>query len=411
MKIIISNPSKQYTHQTVKALLNAKHEVIFYTSMWYKQNNFLWKLLSVNKKLKNELLKKTDTSIPSEIIRTNTLGTLYKFFGRFIFKDIELWSLIEDRIHDNYVSKQLKKQTADVFIGYEKSCLKSFAVAKQLGVITILDLAQVHVNFIVSLREQFPFFKTISGKKKTFDKITIIKQKEYNKADCILTLSTFAKQTLLTNGIPESKIKVASLGFNTNLFLSKTNYLNNKKLRLIFIGIITFRKGIADLIEVMKQLENENIELVVIGPRGDASQLLNNQSNYSNIKYIEYLHHADMVKELQQADVFVLPSYLDSWAAVVIEAMACGLPVIISNNTGAKDAVDDSCGFVIETGNILELKKYINYFYNNKNAANAMGKNAAIKAQAYTWSHYNNELLQAINSCLINYTANNKNHV
>ncbi|MBS1640301.1 MAG: hypothetical protein JSR12_09585, partial [Bacteroidetes bacterium] len=52
MKIIISNPSKQYTHQTVKALLGAGHEVIFYTSMWYKENNFFWKLISFNKKLK-----------------------------------------------------------------------------------------------------------------------------------------------------------------------------------------------------------------------------------------------------------------------------------------------------------------------------------------------------------------------
>lgn len=399
MKIIISNPSKQYTHQTVKALLGAGHEVIFYTSMWYKENNFFWKFISFNKKLKNELLKKSDTSIPAEIIKTNTVGTLYKFFGRFIFRDIELWSFIEDRIHDNYVSRKLKKQTADIFIGYEKSCLKSFTVAKQLGIKTILDLAQVHANFIVDLRKQFPFFETISGKKKTFDKITIIKQNEYNKADCILTLSTFAKQTLINNDIKESKVKVASLGFNANLFSPKQNYFSNKKLRLIFIGIVTFRKGIADLITVMKQLENENVELIVVGPRGDASHLLNKQSNYSNIKYIEYLHHADMVKELQQADVFVLPSYLDSWAAVVIEAMACGLPVIISNNTGAKDAVDDSCGFIIKTGNISELKKCINYFVNNTNAINVMGKNATIKAQAYTWKHYNNELIKFINNC------------
>ena len=73
-----------------------------------------------------------------------------------------------------------------------------------------------------------------------------------------------------------------------------------------------------------------------------------------------------MNKVFNESDVFVFPSYLDSWAMVVVEAMACGLPVLVSENTGAKDVVHESCGEILSVGNYHQLKEKIEYIINDK---------------------------------------------
>jgi glycosyltransferase involved in cell wall biosynthesis len=385
----------------VKALLENGHEVTFFTSFWYDQKNTFWKrIASLHPKIRKEFLKKSDDTIPSDFVRTNIVGTLYRFLGRYFVKDVEQWSFYDDRIHDTANAKKITSLAPDVVIGYEKSCRDTFIKAKEKGIKTILDLSQVHIDFIQQLRSRYPFFADISGEEKLFNKISKIKKEEYELADHIIALSSFAKQTLINNGIPSSKVSIASLGFNASNFTAKKEYRSSGTLQLIYVGIVTMRKGIQLLIDLMQTFHEKkyDVSLTVIGPRGDASHLLNSKSNYPNISYIEYLQHDALVNELQNADVFILPSFLDSFAAVVIEAMACGLPVIISDNTGAKDAVDDTCGFVTSTNSIEEIQDAIIYFYHDRSKVESMGKSAAKKSLQYEWRQYYrtvNEIVEA----------------
>jgi len=390
VKILISNPSKQYTHQTVRALLHNHIPCTFLTAIWYKPQNPFWKLVGMlSPSLKSRLLRKTDTAIPESYVVTHALGTIYKFLARFFIANIERRSFIEDRIHDYWVSKYIKKSDATLVIGFEKSCRDSFKAAKKKGMVAILDLSQVHTHYIQDLRERYPFFKRITGGKKFFQKISALKKEEYQLADHILVLSAFARQTMVDNDIDASKISVVNLGFDPNQFMPKTYAVSSGKLlKLIYVGIVTQRKGIQDLISLMQMLEPYAVGLTIIGPKGDASHLVNTKSSYKNIRYIEYLHHDELVQQLHVSDVFVLPSYLDSWAAVVLEAMACGLPVIITENTGAKDAVTPNCGFVINIGDVNAMYKAVMHFYNNPENIEQMGMYAQKQAYQYTWERY-----------------------
>ena len=98
------------------------------------------------------------------------------------------------------------------------------------------------------------------------------------------------------------------------------------------------------------------------------------------------------MKQLHQSDVFILPSYLDSWGMVVIEAMACGLPVIITENTGAKTAVDVKSGFVIPVDDRISIEEKILFFYHNRPEIERRGRKAHEQAQKYTWDRYHKEL-------------------
>ena len=403
MRILVSNPSKQYTPFLIQALLKAGHEVWFATSYWYRSEHRILRWLAKwNQRLATELKKKQDESIPEAIVLTNPWGTLYKFLGRFIIRDVERWSYYEDRIHDRWAKGLVKRMQPAILIGYEKSCKDSFAIAKQLGVHTILDLAQVHTAFIQQLRKETSFFADITGKQSLFERIHTLKQSEYALSDQVICLSNFAEDTMLQQGFSKEKLHIANLGFDPKRFHPKVTYNKPDILQLIYVGIVTRRKGIHLLIELMQSIQTLPVHLTVVGPWGDATDILNTQSNYSNITYIPYLHHEALAERLQQSDVFVLPSYLDSWAAVVLEAMACGLPVITTSQTGASEVVGNDAGVVLEVGDVNGLRNAVMGYLNNASLIEQHGRSAVRKVQAYHWGRYFQQVKRVVESSCSN---------
>lgn len=403
MRILISNPSKQYTPFLIQALLQAGHEVWFVTSYWYRSSHRILQWFATwNQRLATELQKKQDHRIPESIVYSNPWGSIYKFLGRFIIRDVERWSYYEDRIHDRWAKGLVKRLQPDILIGYEKSCEQSFAQAKQLGVHTILDLAQVHTAFIQQLRKDTDFFAAITGTPTLFDRIHAIKQAEYALSDQVICLSRFAADTMLQQSFPQHKLHIANLGFDPKRFHPKTVYKKPDTLQLIYVGIVTRRKGMHLLIDLMQSIQDLPVQLTVVGPWGDATDLLNKKSSYSNITYIPYLHHEALAERLQQSDVFVLPSYLDSWAAVVLEAMACGLPVITTTQTGASEVVGDDAGFVLTAGDLGGLKSAVMHYLHHPEAIEMHGLNAVAKVQEYQWGRYFQQVQRVVEHAFVN---------
>jgi len=98
--------------------------------------------------------------------------------------------------------------------------------------------------------------------------------------------------------------------------------------------------------------------------------------------------HSELATHYQAADVFVLPSFLDSWGMVVNEAMACGTPVIVSSNVGSRDLVNCQNGFVFPAGDIDALAHQITECYNDRRKLVAMGRVAHESVSKMTWDSY-----------------------
>ncbi len=394
--ILITNPSRQHSPFTIKSCNVNDQKTIWLTSFWYKSDKWYWRLfLFCFPFLKVQMLKRNSRFISGRDIRFNGFGMFLFFFGRFIFST-ERRNFLEDSWHDTWVSKKINKIKPDIIIGYEKSCYRTFQTIKTNGGIAVLDLSQVHVNYIGELRTRFNFFRDITGSEILFSKVRNIKLKEYELANYILVLSNFAKQTLINEGISPSKIHLVNLGFDPSRFIPKIMYRNSHDsfLRIVYSGIITKRKGVHLIASVAKRLQHLDIEWVFIGSKDDGFKSI---EGFQNIRYIPYLEHDMLLKEFHISDIFILPSYLDSWGMVVIEAMACGLPVIVSENTGAKDAVTNDCGFVIPIDDTDALANKVLYFYNNRTEIERMGRAASKEAQKYTWDNYHKQVTDFIN--------------
>lgn len=411
-KVLVTHPCKQYTHHLVYALQEAGYLNKFITSFWYKPGAFPFKLIEhfpdrFKQKIVCELSKKSysrisDSSVEQfpvvEVVRESIERiTRSGFTDNFMY--------FRNRVHDYYACLRLDKYNPDIVIGYETSSRKTFKAAKMKGRICILDLAQVHYNYLEQLNGIYPELKLLHNDKKLMDRVNRYKQDEIELADYFFVLSDYARKSLTDNGIEEDRIFKINLGFDKKIFTRKINYSSNGRFRLLFVGSITRRKGIHILLEAYKKLNIKDIELTLVGNVADGNDLLNEYKGY--FRHINFLDQKSLTNYYQEADVFVFPSLLDSWAMVVVESMACGTPVIVSENTGSSELVtNNDNGFVIKTGEVGALQDKIMFFYNNRHLLESFGKNAYESVQNHGWEDYYKKVKDTINIISIKHFDN-----
>ncbi|MFT3825782.1 MAG: glycosyltransferase family 4 protein [Chitinophagaceae bacterium] len=381
----------------IQGLLKQEFAITFCSPMWWQQMPAWLKLLptSIRSKIANEIRKKSFSFVGKIEIITNPVSVVVKEISeRLPFGNNREKALLGfEEKHDAFVSNILHRNRPSFVIGYEISSVETFKEAKRQGITTILDLAQVHYEAIDDIAGQFDAMHYILENPQ-LPFIQARKQAEYDCADYIITLSSFARQTMIDKGIPADKLYEVHLGFDVQLFEPKKKYSTAGPLRLLICGTDMTRKGLGLLLQVVGQMEAQGYELdlTVIGPLAETEAIVKQKSKIKRLKCLAFMPHEDLVKQYQAADVFVFPSYLDSWAMTVLEAMACGTPVIVTENTGSKDAVRKGGGIVIDTGDADALQTVIEYWYKDRIQLEIQGKKAREVAMEYTWENYYGEV-------------------
>ena len=384
MRVIVAHEGKQHVNQLLVGLSKQGWLQRFYVGF---ASNHLPKFLLQSTRLAHWLKKKQFDGFDSQLIRSHYVSTLLSRLTKDHLKHIQ----ITFRLFDSWVATSLKREDKfDVLIGYENCNLLAFRAAKQSQKLTILDLAQIHHHTIKKIQQNFPVTDLSASQTALVDRR---KQAALAYTDYVLALSSFATQSLTDNGISRNRIYEVNLGIDPTHFCPAPKRKDGT-FQLLFTGTITYRKGLEPLISAFRNLNLPDAELLLVGPVGDAGALLTQCTGA--IRHIPFLHHEDLVAYYQQADVFVFPSYLDSWGQVVLEAMACGTPVIISDNTGAKDAVAKGGGFVVPTGDEGALQEKIRYVYEHRDEAERMGREARRVAEQYTWANYHQQIADAL---------------
>lgn len=386
MKISVFHPGKQHVDHLLKALKNKKILQTFYTAIGQTLSTGFISKLGTMLPVFGSKFKRRIFSIHRDQL---SIFPLFLIFSRLLLINPKYRSAWEDEQLDKWFASKISKKRPDIIIGYELACQNTFRNAKEGGIITILDLASVHYRQNIFLFKNFDHYKQYQSAKH-FDTINQRKKEEYLFTDYFFCLSNYAKESLVNNGIAPDRVYTTHLGINASLFSRKNKYHKHSKLRLLFVGQVSKLKGLGDLCQAIQELPEHNIELTIIGAKVDF------EPKDHNIHHIPFLPQAKLIKYYQQADVFISPSYTDSWAQTVIEAMACGTPVIVSENTGSKDAVQQGGGFVIPVNDVEALKEKILYFYHNRKELERIGHKAHEIAQQYTLENYQKEVITAI---------------
>jgi glycosyltransferase involved in cell wall biosynthesis len=209
--------------------------------------------------------------------------------------------------------------------------------------------------------------------------------KEALLADYCLVASNFTKLTLVEAGIHPDRVYVVPYGVDAVSCSDRQR--PDETFRVVFVGQMVQRKGLEYLLKAWKKLRLKNAELVLAGRGRVDDQLLSAFS--PEVKFVGTLTDAQLRNLYSQCDLFCMPSLVEGFGLVYLEALACGLPVIATPNTGAADLVRDGReGFIVRIRDVDGLAAKLEWAYRNRQAIAEMRSAARRLAEQYSWSRF-----------------------
>lgn len=302
---------------------------------------------------------------------------------------------------DRRVSDFLLRNKPDASITasycYEDGAEQTFKAAHQIGRKNIYELPiaywQTSRTLLEEQKQIWPeWANTLVGTEDSPEKLER-KTTEVNLADAIICPSDFVLRS-----IPDtvrSKIPCVVAPFGTPDSSTVPVERSHKNLRVLFAGSMTQRKGLADLFAAMKMLSTESVELVVFGSPIEEMSFYKRQ--LPDFRWEQPRPHGEVLILMQQCDVLVLPSIVEGRALVQQEAMSCGLPIVITPNTGGEDLVDEGkTGFVVPTNAPEKIAEKIEWFATHRGELDTMRSAAADRAASVTWANYRQQILELV---------------
>ena len=406
-QVIVSSSSRLHSHRHAYALQKAEMLSIFATSIWLRDGIFPYTALKIlperaKVKIDSFLSKRTHPGIPTvKVVEIRLAEICRLLFDKITFKRFSKELLLHQQIsYDKRAKRLLNHYRPDILVGFEIGCAESFLQAKKLGIFTVLDLPALEHSFSSAV-----LLKAGLIRPQTVMKLGRRKKNELDLADHIICVSNLARKTLLDVGIERTKITVIRLGVDTRKFSpSSHNQRNNEqRLKIVYVGSLSRSKGVDILVEAFARAKIEGAELLLVGSKVDIDASLLDRPS---IRWIPYLAVDVLAKTYRSANLFVLPSLLDSWGQVVPEAMACGLPVVVSNKCGAAELVNSQNGWVVPAGDSEALSNCLSEALSDPEALKSKGLAARKTVENLTWERYEENIARL--HCRLVHTSRSK---
>jgi glycosyltransferase involved in cell wall biosynthesis len=213
----------------------------------------------------------------------------------------------------------------------------------------------------------------------------------------ILAASSFTRSTLVENGIQESGVTVIPYGVDTARFqpAAVKPHRADGKLNLLFVGRINQRKGLKYLLEALRMLNSESVHVTICGRVVDGLDLFKPFASQIDIR--PSVSHAELVSAYQSADLFVFPSVAEGFGQVLLESLACGLPILSTTHTAAPDLIEHGVqGFVVEPRRPDLLAERIDWALTHRKELSEMARQARHCAEQFTWQRFRSGVVSAI---------------
>ena len=208
-------------------------------------------------------------------------------------------------------------------------------------------------------------------------------------ADKIISYTESEKNYLINMGIDEKKIRVIHNGIDTELFIPMEKQDTNI-IRILWIGRFVPGKGVEYLIDAFNILVKEypNLEILMVG-NGPLKEKVKHKiyklNLNKNIILKEFVPNIKLPELYQNSDIFVLPSLSEGVPRTMLEAMACGLPIVCTELPQLVDIVKE-CGVLVPLKDFRALAEGISKVISDRKLAQKFGRNARTKmVENYSW--------------------------
>jgi glycosyltransferase involved in cell wall biosynthesis len=249
---------------------------------------------------------------------------------------------------------------AEHLIAFNGQAFEQLRVARTMGYESVaLVSANSHVRHLMhrhdAAHRQYPLEHSWAGR------LVGRNLREYDKADRIYVASRYVRDSFIAEGVPQEKLALFPLT-PAPRFRAAAAENRSSTFDVLYIGGLSVIKGVPLLIEAVARLAHPDLRLVLVGGAGTRGMRRYLGAALSNDARIE-ISPGDPLPHLRQARLCVHPAYEDGFAYAPAEALACGVPLIVSEDTGMKELIGDGDGLVVPSGDVATLAEAIDLAY------------------------------------------------
>ena len=237
------------------------------------------------------------------------------------------------------------------------------------------------------------FRNEISWPREVFERFS----REPHLADSCIAASSYTRKTLIDNGISPDRVSVIPYGVDLEFFSPADSQRN--QLSVLFVGQLCRQKGLHYLLEAWRRLAPSNAELRIVGVPHNKAVI----SQYMQVaRFLGRLNWRELREEYRRADLLCLPSLSENSGQVILEAIACGTPVLTTTSCGASDLIrHGESGLVIPPAHLEFLISSLEWASRNRDKVREMRAAARSTAEQYPWSKFRKNIVEQLRSLTI----------
>ncbi len=380
LKVWICHPTRQHSHRLAAALQERGWLARYLTAYPHRDQfpaAFRW-LTGGAAAARNPAL------VSSALVRVHWPSGMFRVAARaggvFLAGRCEY---ISYRMFDHWVARQLRPGTCDVIVGYENSAHFSFRKARELGMTTVLDAASL--DYAMQDRCLGLDGSTLSR----FERgVRVRKREEVRLADHVLTVSDLARDSYIQAGVAESKIRVMPMGVDLECFTADRK-VGGGEFVFAMVGSGHFGKGI-DLLHAAFSKVSDRVpsaKLWLVGNLPGEWRRRFGQLG-SRVRIWGKVSHAELSRILAAVDCLVMPSRFDSFGLAALEALASGVPAIVSPYVGGRCALTEGrTGWIVPLS-AEALADRMAACAQQPETVRAMAADCRLAAGQFTWNLY-----------------------
>ncbi len=302
----------------------------------------------------------------SSSLRTLAVYGALRFAPRCLKPSPQRMFRWQDDSFDRAVARMLCH--ADFIHAMPGQCQKTFQAAKGLGIRTVLNHATGPVRQqLAAVAEEYRRFGLKQENFHFFNDTYFAREaREYSLADYHCVASSVVQEQLVAEGVDKNRIWVIPYGADPAFF-----YPGQEPMRapftIAFAGQICLRKGIQYLLEALQSDEAKGWKLEGYGVIShEMESILPKYQPTCQTIWHGAISRFELGKAFRKSSVLVLPSLEEGFGLVVPQALACGIPCIVSDRTGAKDLIRHrDNGSIVPTGDAGAILKELCFWYEN----------------------------------------------
>lgn len=363
MRVVVTHPTHQHAYETAVAAQRSDALERFVTGI-YRRGTRRW-----HPGLDPGLVTSLPAHDLASAIAARTIGSRVDHIG---------WML---RGFDAAAARRLSHWPSDVVHAFEGAALATLGAARRDGRLAVLDVPSAH--------ERYAEAAALEGDRAARFPTERIRA-ERAGADLLLAPSKFVRDCLIDNGTPEERVAIVPYGADPSAY--EPARPDREGFHVAFVGEIGYRKGVRHLLNAWRRLRLPGARLTLAGRAAERSLV---RDLPEGARWAGPISRERVRRLMSEAHAFALPSLAEGSALVTYEAMAAGLPSVVTLESGSR-VREGADGFVVPRRDAGALAERLEALAEDPGMRARMGASARARIEGgFTWEHYRRRLMAA----------------